>query len=671
MPAPGSRIDRLVVVGQLPPRAHRTVLRARDQDGSFVAVKVATSDPGAALVDHELRVLRSLGTAARPAPRLACAGSVDGRPFCATTWIRGSEARVVAAEVRERGTRAEALGLCGRVARACAALHVCGVLHGQVHPRHVLVDFDGTVGLIDLSLSSSPTDRPPPARLAARFNTLSAPEHAQALLRGRELTLTTAVEQYAVAALLYLLMTGRMYAPLALEREALAHDIIASRPLSFAEHGRDSWPELEAVIGRGLEKDPGQRHASVAAFADALDSLEADDVRRAPGRQGVASVNSPLARTLATFRRDVDSHLAIRDIAPPRCSINFGATGVAFALTRLGKLGGDASAFDGAARWLEAAERLRDEPDAFDDGDELTPRTVGVVSPYHSASGIAAVRSLLSEATGDRARQHDALDEFRAAAQAPCAGLDLTLGRSSVLLFTALLYAVADADLPATQRLADFASELCATIWRDAERTTLVYYGIAHGWAGLAYATLMWARARGTAPPAPVRAVLNTLAAEAVPDGRGVRWPLTPIEGPAHDQYWPGWCHGNAGYVFLWNLARETYGDGEFAELAERAAWLTDIPARVSSLCCGAAGQAYAALNHHRHTGEDRWRSLAMRIAESSATHDALAADAKTPLSLYKGHVGLALLAAELECPQRASMPLFEFEVATTPPTGG
>jgi hypothetical protein len=31
-------------------------------------------------------------------------------------------------------------------------------------------------------------------------------------------------------------------------------------------------------------------------------------------------------------------------------------------------------------------------------------------------------------------------------------------------------------------------------------------------------------------------------------------------------------------------------------------------------------------------------------------------------LSLYKGHAGLALLAIELECPERAAMPLFEFE---------
>ena len=42
--------------------------------------------------------------------------------------------------------------------------------------------------------------------------------------------------------------------------------------------------------------------------------------------------------------------------------------------------------------------------------------------------------------------------------------------------------------------------------------------------------------------------------------------------------------------------------------------------------------------------------------------NDELAGDATSPLSLYKGHAGLALLAVELEDPERAAMPLFEFE---------
>jgi serine/threonine-protein kinase len=156
--------------------------------------------------------------------------------------------------------------------------------------------------------------------------------------------------------------------------------------------------------------------------------------------------------------------------------------------------------------------------------------------------------------------------------------------------------------------------------------------------------------------------VLDVLATAAEPLERGCYWPLTAPEGHANDQHWPGWCHGNAGYVFLWNLARDVYGDDRFGELAARAAWLSDVPSGASSLCCGNAGQAYAALNQYRSSGEQRWRAQAFRVAATAAANDELAGDATSPLSLYKGHTGLALLAVELEAPERAAMPLFEFE---------
>jgi hypothetical protein len=93
----------------------------------------------------------------------------------------------------------------------------------------------------------------------------------------------------------------------------------------------------------------------------------------------------------------------------------------------------------------------------------------------------------------------------------------------------------------------------------------------------------MWSKVRG--------------GASAVRHGRGPRQarvtrgamrtrcelPLTPPGGPVL----AGWCHGNAGYVFLWNLARTVYQQESFAELAERAAWLTDCTNQVTSLCCG------------------------------------------------------------------------------------
>ncbi|MGO9822276.1 MAG: lanthionine synthetase LanC family protein, partial [Solirubrobacteraceae bacterium] len=640
---------------------HASVLEAREGDGSFVALKVATTGLGAQLVARDGRMLDALGSCEVPAPRLVEVGRIGDRPYCASPWTSGVEARIAAAEAREGGSSAQSLELCRRVARAYVALHGRGILHGHVHPRHVLVDVDGAVGLVDLSLAATAADAPPASLLGSRFNSLSAPETARAVLAGEAPQLTPAAEQYSLAALLYLLFTGRMYARLRLKRQELAHDIIDLAPLAFGAHGLPGCPALEAVVGRALAKDPKQRYASLGAFASELDALE--DATKEP--QGATtrpiSIKPPLARMLETFWRETASGPP-ETLAPPRCSVNLGAAGVAFALARLGRVTGDPRAFELGERWLAYAERHCFETVAFDDGDQLTPDRIGVISPFHTLSGLAAVRAVLADATGDIARQQSALDDYRLATAGECRNLDLTLGRSSVLLVAAILYARADPHWPAAQRLRTDGERLCRGIWRDLAQTAMPYNGIAHGWAGVAYASMIWAAACGVEPPAEVRAVLEMLAAAAEPHGRGARWPVTPLGGPAGDQHWPGWCHGNAGYVFLWNLAYASYRDDAYALLAERAAQLLDAGVGVSSLCCGSAGIAYAALSQYRATRDERWRAGALRIAEHSAEHDAIAGDAASPLSLYKGYAGLALLAAELERPERAAMPLFEPE---------
>lgn len=667
IPGRGTRIDRFLVTSQLAQGKHAGVLQARVEGGSFVvALKLARTQTGAELVDREARLLQTVNAGDAAAGPTACfhgAGAAGGRRYCASGWTSGVEVRVVAAEVREQGWFVPVLDLCRRLAGAYALLHARGVLHGQVHPRHVMVDGDGRVGLLDFSLAVSQTDAPPAAALAARFNSLSAPEHAESLLRAEDLTITAASEQYSLAALLYLLITGRMYAPLRLTRRVLARDILDSSPRRFSDHGLTAWPELEAILCRALERDPARRYESMDGLVRALAIVTGPGGarRRSPARPVIPRVEPPLTAVLEAFRRGASRERATASLAAPTCSINLGAAGVAFALTRLGKITGDAAALDQAERWLAAAERHRSDANAFDDGDELTPETVGPISPYHTASGVAVARAFLSAARGDAAGQQEALDDFRTLTAAPCANLDLTLGRSSVLLFAALLYGAAQAEWPATEMLADYGDRLCAEVWHDLPEW-LPYYGIAHGWAGIAFATMMWTQTRGSRPPKGVGRVLEMLEAAAEPWERGLRWPLTPADGLLPDQFWPGWCHGNAGYVFLWNLARAVYGEDRFATLAERAAWLIHRSPGFTSLCCGSAGQAYALLNQYRSSNEERWREKAIRLATDAATTDGLAEDATSPLCLYKGHVGLVLLAAELEHPEQAAMPLFESE---------
>lgn len=61
-------------------------------------------------------------------------------------------------------------------------------------------------------------------------------------------------------------------------------------------------------------------------------------------------------------------------------------------------------------------------------------------------------------------------------------------------------------------------------------------------------------------------------------------------------EVWPGWCHGSAGWAQLWVLAAEVLGEDGLLDLAERPTVHAILGRGAGAgLCCGMAGQAYAA----------------------------------------------------------------------------
>ncbi len=102
-------------------------------------------------------------------------------------------------------------------------------------------------------------------------------------------------------------------------------------------------------------------------------------------------------------------------------------------------------------------------------------------------------------------------------------------------------------------------------------------------------------------------------------------------------------------------------GDPRFRRLAEGAAWNAwEAPDPHGTLCCGLAGRAYALLNLHRHGGGAEWLTRARELADRAAL--AIERTAEAPDSLYKGAVGVAVLAADLARPADAVFPFFEEE---------
>ncbi|HEX3553828.1 MAG TPA: lanthionine synthetase LanC family protein [Thermoanaerobaculia bacterium] len=625
------------------------------------------------LFEREAAILEHL--AGDGTPRLLACGEtdIDRRRYLAIEWLSGVDAVTAAGELRRAGDRAGLLALCRAIVRAYAGLHDRGVIHGDVHPRNVLVAADGAVRLIDFGIARWDAAPAPLARIwrggvAFYFE----PEYAAAARAGTAPPEASAPgEQYGLAALIYQMAAGVHYRDFSLEKNEMLRQIAGEPPLSFAARGIDPWPDLEAVLARALSKDPGDRFASLAELAAALDQVRTDGERQA-GKDRAAPVEALLGRVLQ--RLGPESPLLAGGLpAAPRGSIKFGAAGIAAACLRLAQTREDAGLLSLAGLWSARALRDVDREDSFYNPEiELGPEIVGRVSPYHTANGLFCVQALVSHACGDAGAQREAIAAFLAGAQEPCDNPDLTLGRSGVLLAASLLLdtLTGEASSDLRRELTALGDGLLAGLWSEldaqppiARCDRLANLGIAHGWAGYLYATLRWCRSAGTSHPVRLAERLAELATTAQPWGRGLRWPWYGVE-EGHRRNagsMPGWCNGSAGFVFLWTLAHRELGDPAFRALAEGAAWNAwESLEGGGSLCCGLGGRAYALLNLHRHGGGPEWLARARALANRAALDVERASERED--SLYKGAVGVALLAADLARPETAAMPFFEDE---------
>ncbi|MGE5093366.1 MAG: lanthionine synthetase LanC family protein [Bacillota bacterium] len=669
---PGDRVGRWTVVRCVRLLADTEVYQARSADGAAAAIKLARGPATPALrtmFAREAAVLGQLG--GRGAPRLLARGRVRGKQYIAMTWRAGVEPGTVFGELRAAGDRGRSAlaGLATRLVAAYARLHARGVLHGDVCPGNVLIDGRGRVSLLDFGraclISTQPSRRDPPRGFVPPF---IDPELAAAVAADAPSPpLTAAGEQYALAALVYLLATGRAHRDFSLDRAAMLAEVGRDLPLPFSAHGVPPWPEFERVLQRAMSRRPEDRFLSVRAFAAALSRVKAPPASSRPS--GTAAPATRLAAEFVDALRRANPLERVNSGAPT-ASVTYGMAGVACALYRLSLLGGDAAALAAADLWVTRALGAQSRRDAFHSPElGLTAASLGEVSPYHTVSGLHVVDGLIAQAFGDRDRCAGAVRRFVAAAAAPCRIPDLTLGRGGVLVGAALLLEALPpgmGDAAAALRASGDAAQ--RELWTQVPQApagpgSRLTPGIAHGWGGVLYATLRWSRSTGAPLPPAFHPRLAELAAWATPVGRGVHWPRRVAPGAPQPEEVAGWCNGPAGMVYLWTLAHRAFGRDEYLQLAEASAWSAwEAPGGFPDLCCGLAGRAYALLNLYRHTGDAEWLERARRLG--ARVHAALVHGCgfAHPMSLFKGETGMVLLGADLATPEEARMPFFEPE---------
>ncbi|MEE6165603.1 MULTISPECIES: serine/threonine protein kinase [unclassified Mycolicibacterium] len=669
---PGDRFRGLIITDEVQLFEDTQVYRARNELSEVVALKRSSTKPTAGqheLFHTEISALNEFGGSL--SPKLIDHGLHDGCLYLVIEWVSGRTAEVAAAELRQRGRWAALMSMGARIISSYEQLHQRGLLHGDIHPRNILIDNADRIWLIDFAHArwKLGQDAQLPSGRAG-VGTFVEPEYAMAWLRSESLPPPTpASEQYSLGAVLFKIITGTHYLPLAGEADLMMHQIANQPPNLDSLQLRD--PTLVPVLRRALEKDPRDRFPDLSAF-----------------RRAVESIDHNTAVSVAASGRPVDKHAAHRDgascaneliefyadlgpddLPEPRWSVTLGSAGVAYFLYRTALASDDSKALALADVWsTRTIARARSESSFYAPSLGITASTVGVSSFFHGPPGLWAVHALVMQALGDLASFQSAVENFMSSISASVDNLDFIRGRPGILSAASTLLPMVRQDLAVSVQR-DFTacgSRLLNDIWTEVDTlaavgspSKLFAYGIAHGWSGVLYATLRWCEASGATLPVTLRARLEQLAdcAEVTGDGTYWEWRRT------RDQIdcglvTPGWCNGSAGLAFLWTAAARAVGRPEYLKLAtEAASACRPHDSGLHDLCCGTVGQAYACLNVYRETMDLLWLDKCKRLAAVAVN-----GQSGPTSSLYKGSLGLNCLLLDLDTPKSSRMPLFEDE---------
>ena len=204
-------------------------------------------------------------------------GAYDGLLYIAMRYVAGTDLRQMIAEQRrlDPGT---AVHLLSQAALALDAAHRRGLVHRDVKPANLLVERTSDdadpdhLYLADFGITKYVGE---PGRLGGltTAGTIMGTALYLAPEQARELPVGGAADQYALGCVLYECLTGR--APFekgSVQATMIAHVEEPPPPATMFRPGLP--PAIDAVLGRVLAKQPGQRYPTCRAFmAAASDAL--------------------------------------------------------------------------------------------------------------------------------------------------------------------------------------------------------------------------------------------------------------------------------------------------------------------------------------------------------------------------------------------------------------
>lgn len=213
-------------------------------------------------------------------------GEADGNLFIDMRLIRGQDLN----ELLKQGPLEpeRAVAIARQIAAALDAGHAQGMIHRDVKPQNILVtSTEDFAYLIDFGIAQNLDDtRLTVAGSAIGSFAYMAPE------RFEDKPTTPAVDVYALAAVLYEVLTGRPpFAAHGMEQLIAAHMSAPPPRPSAVNPGVPA--ALDEVVARGMAKDPDDRYGSAGAFGRAAQRALGPGAAYGPGSGPFAAQHGP------------------------------------------------------------------------------------------------------------------------------------------------------------------------------------------------------------------------------------------------------------------------------------------------------------------------------------------------------------------------------------------
>jgi serine/threonine-protein kinase len=225
-------------------------------------------------------------------------GEHDGRSFIVMELLRGGTLGDVMA--RGRPDPADALRWLHDAAGALDAAHDQGIVHRDIKAANILLDDRGSAAVADFGIARIAEEEGfTSTGLVLGTAAYISPEQAMGQ------PATAASDRYSLAVLAFELLTGRR--PFEAEHfaaQARAH--VEADPPAASSINPQLRPAMDAVLARGMAKDPADRWPTATAFAQALEQAMAGDQTeptRAMAPHAVAAAVPPPPRRTSPPRR--------------------------------------------------------------------------------------------------------------------------------------------------------------------------------------------------------------------------------------------------------------------------------------------------------------------------------------------------------------------------------